>query len=77
MPGAPTCTMPGSPATINLGRPVEPPDVGAFIAGAVTSGSGESSYAEASKFAATVLRPGCADCSTPTTNAESANSTMA
>ena len=43
MPGAPTLTMPGSPATINLGRPVEPPDVGAFIAGEVTSGKGESS----------------------------------
>src|SRR5450759_5073022 len=30
---------PGSPETINLGRPVEPPEVGAFHAGLTTSGS--------------------------------------
>ena len=33
----------GSPATISFGRPVEPPDVGAFHAGEVTSGRGASS----------------------------------
>src|SRR5947209_20060868 len=33
----------GSPDTINLGRPVDPPDVGAFQAGDTTSSSGESS----------------------------------
>src|ERR1700722_20855696 len=32
----------GSPDTISLGRPVDPPDVGAFHAGDVTSGSGSS-----------------------------------
>src|SRR2546423_15260313 len=33
----------GSPATISFGRPVEPPDVGAFQAGDTASGRGESS----------------------------------
>ena len=33
----------GSPATISFGRPVDPPEVGAFHAGDVTSGRGVSS----------------------------------
>jgi hypothetical protein len=33
-------TRPGSPDTMSLGRPVEPPDVGAFQAGETASGSG-------------------------------------
>ena len=33
----------GSPDTISFGRPVEPPDVGAFHAGETASGSGASS----------------------------------
>src|SRR3954453_13174167 len=37
----------GSPATISLGRPVDPPDVGAFHAGDTASGSGSSSRSAA------------------------------
>ena len=44
MPGAQT---PGCPATISFGRPVEPPDVGAFHAGAMRSGRSLSSRSSA------------------------------
>src|SRR5687768_10823000 len=41
--GASGSSSAGSPATMSLGRPVEPPDVGAFQAGDTASGSGPSS----------------------------------
>ena len=41
----------GSPATISLGRPVEPPDVGAFHAGLTTSGSSSSGGTSAAGWA--------------------------
>ena len=36
-------SLPSWPATISFGRPVLPPDVGAFQAGAIASGNGPSS----------------------------------
>ena len=69
----------GSPDTMSLGRPVEPPEVGAFHAGEITSGSG-------SAFGLTTgatnprrpwPRPGKASASAPSTTRGSANSMMA
>ena len=37
----------GWPVTMSLGRPVEPPEVGAFHAGEIASGSGSASGATA------------------------------
>ena len=50
---------PGCPATISFGRPVEPPDVGAFHAGAMRSGRSLSSRSAASSSA--IDRAGPAD----------------
>lgn len=41
--GASRSNTEASPETISLGRPVDPPEVGAFHAGDSTSGSGASS----------------------------------
>src|SRR5215216_4660577 len=69
---------PGSPARMSLGRPVDPPDVGAFQDGATRSGSSPSSSAgSGSNPAGITVRPGWAPGSAPTTRAESASSTMA
>ena len=49
----------GSPATISFGRPVEPPEVGAFHDGEVTSGRGASSSEGAARSpAGRQARPG-------------------
>ena len=68
----------GSPETISLGRPVEPPDVGAFQAGLTTSGSGSSGGSSAAGWSTTViaLRPASSPSSTPTITGGSARSTM-
>src|SRR4051794_6487725 len=42
-PGAASSNSAGSPDTISFGRPVEPPDVGAFQAGEIASGGAVSS----------------------------------
>ena len=39
-------SLPSCPATISFGRPVLPPEVGAFHEGATTSGSGSSASPE-------------------------------
>ncbi len=38
--GSSSSIVAGAPATISFGRPVEPPEVGAFQAGEIWSGSG-------------------------------------
>ena len=69
---------------MSFGRPVEPPDVGAFHAGEVASGSGSSEYSADGSYPfpkhctpsgsnAAMSLPG----STPTTTFGEASSTMA
>jgi len=67
-------TCAGVPDRISFGRPVLPPDVGAFHDLAHRSGSGASSYPLTSKPAGTLARPGA---STPTSSGGSASSTRA
>jgi hypothetical protein len=68
----------GSPETMSFGRPVEPPEVGAFQAGEVTSGSGPSSMEGWGTWpAGRQSRPGTASGSDPTTSRASASSTIA
>src|SRR5690242_21410112 len=67
-------TRAGVPDRISLGRPVLPPEVGAFHVAAQRSGSGPSSYPLASNPAGTLARPGR---STPTSSGGSASSTSA
>ena len=70
--------LPSCPATISFGRPVLPPEVGAFHDGATTSGNGASSSDESgTKPAGTHTRPGWSASSAPTTIAGSARSTIA
>jgi hypothetical protein len=65
-------------ATISLGRPVLPPEVGAFHEPGTTEGSGSSaSAASGSNPAGAAGRPGTSDGSTPTTSAGSASSRIA
>ena len=67
--------MLGPPATMSLGRPVLPPDVGAFHAAATFTGSGASdSSGSGVKPAGIQVRPGA---SRPTTRLGSASSTIA
>ena len=69
--------VPSCPATMTLGRPVLPPDVGAFHAVATRSGSSPSgTSAPGSKPAGTLARPGWSPGSTPITNGGSTRSTM-
>src|SRR5262249_18544934 len=73
----PAGTTAGSPARISFGRPVDPPDVGAFHELAAAGGSGSSLRpGSGSRPAAQVTRPGTRSESTPTTSAESASSTI-
>src|SRR3954470_10931433 len=65
-------TCAGVPDRISFGRPVLPPDVGAFHDDAHRSGSGAPSKSLASKPAGTVGRPAH---STPTSSGGSASST--
>ncbi len=66
---------PGVVATISLGRPVEPPEVGAFHSGVTASGSSSSDSAGSGECpAGSHGRP--ATCA-PTTSRESASSTTA
>ena len=68
----------GVPATMSFGRPVLPPEVGAFHAVAIRSGSAShDSAGSGSKRGGTVDRPATEDSGTPTTSAASASSTMA
>src|SRR5438552_8728915 len=68
----------GSPDTISLGRPVEPPEVGAFHAGDVTSGNGPSSRPGSGRYPTGSARRPPATCSpTPITAAGSARSRIA
>src|SRR3954447_11124950 len=67
-----------SPETISLGRPVEPPDVGAFHAGDTASSSGPSSMSALGRYPAGMQRrPEKAPSATPMTADGSASSTMA
>src|SRR5690348_7365093 len=70
----PGSTSPGVPDRISFGRPVLPPDVGAFHDDATASGRGASSYPLASKPAATLRRPAS---SSPMSSGGSASSTTA
>src|SRR5689334_15192111 len=67
-------TVAGAPDRISFGRPVLPPDVGAFHDAAAASGSGASSYPPASNPAGTLRRPAS---SSPTSSGGSARSTTA
>src|SRR4051812_50045614 len=67
----------GSPETISFGRPVEPPDVGAFQAGEIASGSGPSSRsAGETEPSGRQARPGDVPGATPTTTLGAAGSPM-
>src|SRR5216110_2500623 len=71
-------TNPGRPDTISFGRPVLPPDVGAFHAGETRSGSGPSSSASSTSVSAlTHARPATSPGSARTTSAGSASATIA
>src|SRR5581483_11170749 len=68
----------GSPETISFGLPVEPPDVGAFHAGDVTSTSGSSERSGSGTYPAGMARrPWASSAGTPITTEGSASSRMA
>src|SRR5258707_7111214 len=70
-------TIPGSPERISFGRPVDPPDVGAFQVPAAAGGSGSSLRpGSGARPAGHLTRPGTRSAWTPTTRAESATSTI-
>ncbi|MCQ0015381.1 hypothetical protein [Actinomadura madurae] len=61
-----------------LGRPVLPPEVGAFQQGETTSGSGSSLIdGSGSKPGGSVAKPGCTPSSTPTSSFDRARSRIA
>src|SRR5215831_10774196 len=65
-------------ATISLGRPVLPPDVGALNEAATAGGSGSADVDEGgAKPAGSVARPGASCASTPTTSDGFASSMIA
>src|SRR5918997_1969583 len=67
-----------SPDTISFGRPVEPPDVGAFQAGDTASGSGLVSVPAGGRCpSGSQVRPPTTSAAPPMTTAGSASSTMA
>src|SRR5438128_2273913 len=68
----------GCVATISLGRPVLPPDVGALYDDATAGGSASSDMlASGSKPAGTAVTPPASDASTPTTSDGLARSMIA
>src|SRR5271154_5136315 len=68
----------GSPDTMSFGRPVDPPDVGAFHAGETASGSGPSDRSGSGRYPmGSVRRPPADSCGTPITTEGSASSRIA
>ena len=68
----------GSPDTMSFGRPVDPPEVGAFQAGEVTSGRGSSGRSGSGRYpAGSVRRPSASSGGTPMTTDGSASSRIA
>ncbi len=68
----------GSPDTISFGRPVEPPDVGAFHAGEMTSGNGSVDVPSGGRYPMGRLStPSITPGSSPTTTFGEASSTIA
>ena len=75
--GASVSIIDGSPDTISFGRPVEPPDVGAFQAGDTASGSGPSSRSSGDRYpSGRQIGPSIAPGSTPTATLEPARATI-